>query len=513
MHRRWLVPAVALAVTCVACTAILGDFTTQDTPGDGGGVGVEGGTGGCSSTQKTCNGACVSKDDPVTGCATVACTPCAASVNAAAACKAGLCSFTCKDMFSDCDGDPATGCESNTGTDVKNCGKCGDPCGATNTTMAATCTASKCVFACKAGFGHCGATNATGCETNLDGDPLNCGACGHSCLGGLCMAGKCQPFQLASATQPSGLAVDATHVYFTSPSNTVIQRVQRDGKCLPVAPCPQSFVGAGAGDGITPQTRGPTAIVSDGTSVFWTANAAGIVVKRAAPLPPGAMTTIGPAVSTNPGYLALGGGKIWWTTGFGTTDPAPHLRSANLDGSGLVTVASYQSPVSTFRGTGGVATDATSVYWASQMGNVYHTAFADPPCTEGTLVQPSCKSFGGSGAYGVAVDANFVYWTEPSSGAVKRAPKGGGLTVSVATGQDLPQAIAVMDNFVYWGCASNTGPTAGTIRRAPQVAAVCDAAACEKVATAAAPDAIIASDDGLYWTNNAVTGGVYRLAK
>lgn len=51
--------------------------------------------------------------------------------------------------------------------------------------------------------------------------------------------------------------------------------------------------------------------------------------------------------------------------------------------------------------------------------------------------------------------------------------------------------------------------SAGTIRRAAQ----CDAAACELVATVAAPDAIVAADDGIYWTNNDVSGGVYRLAK
>ena len=231
----------------------------------------------------------------------------------------------------------------------------------------------------------------------------------------------------------------------------------------------------GAGDPLNGQTRGPTAIVSDGTNVYWTADAAGIVVKRAAALPPGAMTTLGPAVSTNPGYLALGGGKLWWTTGFGNADPAPHLRTANLDGTGLTTVANYQTPVSTFKGRGGVAADATTVYWASENGGVYHAAFNDPLCNEGTLTATSCKSYGSATSpYGVAVDDSFVYWTEPSSGTVKKAPKAGGQSSFVATNQDLPQAIAVLGTFVYWGNASTTGPTAGTIRRAPQVAATCD---------------------------------------
>jgi hypothetical protein len=521
MRRSWLISAVVVSATSVACTALLGDYTTSGAvvePGSEGGT--SGGPGTCTGTQKSCNGACVEKSDPNAGCATAVCTPCAAATNAAPACKAGGCSFTCNAGFADCDGNPANGCEGKTSSDVNNCGKCGDPCGTANTSPAnpPLCMAGKCTFACKLTFKHCSAVNATGCETNVDNDPLNCGACGHSCLGGACKLQKCEPFQLASTVQPSGLAVDMTHVYFTSPSQGQIARVQRDGKCTPVAPCPQAFAGSAALDPLTGQTRGPTAIVSDGSFVYWTADAAGLLVKRPASLPPGVLTTLGPAVSTNPGYLALGGGKLWWTTGFGAagTDPAPHLRSANLDGTGLVAVANFQSPVSTSKGRGGVATDATSVYWASETeGAVYHAAFTDPPCTEGSLGAVPCKAYGSaSSPYGVAVDDSFVYWTEPTSGTVKKAPKAGGQSSVVATNQDLPQAIAVLGTFVYWGNASTTGATAGTIRRAPQVAATCDAALCEHVADAAAPDAVIAADDGIYWTNNsATTGAVFRLAK
>jgi len=84
--------------------------------------------------------------------------------------------------------------------------------------------------------------------------------------------------------------------------------------------------------------------------------------------------------------------------------------------------------------------------------------------------------------------------------------------VVIAVNQDNPRAIAVNGNFVYWGTGA-AGGTAGTIRRAVPTVAQCDGLACEKVADVAFPDAIVSADDGIYWTNNNVNGGVYRLAK
>lgn len=508
MRRSWLISAFVVAVSSVACTALLGDFETSATAGDGGTT--SGGPDTCDlATKKVCNGACVSREDPLAGCAAENCTPCAPNTNAAPACKAGGCSFTCNQGFSDCDGNPSNGCEAKTFTDPANCGKCGDACGAANTETTAKCAQGKCEFACKKGFGHCAPTNDTGCETNLLADPKSCGACGHSCLGGECKEGKCQPFQLASATSPSGVAVDKNHVYYTSSSQNYIQRVQHDGKCSPAAPCPQDFVSLGIGDQLS-DFRGPSAIVSDGMMVWFTGQAISQLGRRSAVLPPGPATSpikkFGPAQSTQPGYVVVAGGKIWWTNGFGNPDPAPHVRKADLDGSNVTAVAFYTTPVATFQGVGAITADATHIYWASENSGVYRAAFGDPPCTEGS----TCKLVSGaSGPHGIAVDASFVYWTEPASGSIRRAPKGGGSSVIVATGQASPRAIAVQGTFVYW---ANSGAP-GSIRRAPQVAAVCDGDACEGVAAVAAPDALVAAEDGLYWTDNSASGGVYRLAK
>lgn len=501
--------ALTLAACSIACTALLGDFDV-DPAGANSSGGASGSPGTCAAGQKSCNGACVSKEDPGVGCAAETCAPCASAPNATATCKAGGCSLECNEGLADCDGNASTVCETRIHNDVAHCGACGAACGAANADVALTrCEQGKCVFACKTGYGHCGPSDATGCETALDKDALHCGACGHSCLGGNCIKGKCQPFLLASASNPSGVAVDATHVYFTFPSVPAIQRVQRNGQCTPAAPCPQDFAGSGVSDPLL-KIRGPSAIVSDGSNVWWTNQANGNIGKRAVGLPLGPITNFGPAPSTLPGYLALGGGKIWWTSGFANADPSAHVQKANLDGTQIETVASYASPAANFDGVGAVATDATHVYWASENSGVFRAAFNAAPCVEGS----TCAQFGSaSGPHGIAVDGSFVYWTEPANGSVRRAPKAGGQSTVIASGQDKPTSIAVLGTFVYWGNVGSTGTTGGSIRRTPQVAAQCVADACELVAPVVAPEGLVAADDGIYWTNRVTNGGVYRLAR
>jgi hypothetical protein len=77
-------------------------------------------------------------------------------------------------------------------TDIVNCGTCGHTCGKDNADIV-SCQAGMCVFQCAGVFAHCSTDDASGCETNLGTSADNCGACGHSCLGGQCVAGKCTP--------------------------------------------------------------------------------------------------------------------------------------------------------------------------------------------------------------------------------------------------------------------------------------------------------------------------------
>jgi sugar lactone lactonase YvrE len=51
---------------------------------------------------------------------------------------------------------------------------------------------------------------------------------------------------------------------------------------------------------------------------------------------------------------------------------------------------------------------------------------------------------------GIAVDAQYVYWTNYDDNTVLKAPKAGGTAYTLASSQNNPSAIAVDDKNVYW---------------------------------------------------------------
>lgn len=132
-----------------------GASSTTATAGGSGGIG-QGGSGGggeggqaptCAPDEKLCGETdCVPKDDPDYGCDDPNCMPCDLE-NAEATCSGGGACIvnTCSDGFDDCDSDPATGCETDIENDEANCGACDNDC----TTNA--CEAGKCNPLCGPG--------------------------------------------------------------------------------------------------------------------------------------------------------------------------------------------------------------------------------------------------------------------------------------------------------------------------------------------------------------------------
>lgn len=120
------------------------------------------------------------------------CDPSLAGVNAA-----GCQSLQCMGSMADCKNGAVDGCETNTATDLSNCGACGVKC-PKPAVGEAVCVGGICgVAACGVRFQDCNKDTADSCESDTQRDPNNCGACGKVCQGGanavgVCIRGECQ---------------------------------------------------------------------------------------------------------------------------------------------------------------------------------------------------------------------------------------------------------------------------------------------------------------------------------
>ncbi len=156
------------------------------------------GFGNCDN--QTANGCETNLNSSVGNCGS--CGNACSFANAGASCSNGSCAMgSCNGGFGNCDNQPANGCETNLNSSVGNCGGCGNACNLPN--ASASCTNGSCgVASCNLPFSNCDGQPANGCETNLAADAQNCGGCGNvcnlpnavpACAGGLCAVGACLP--------------------------------------------------------------------------------------------------------------------------------------------------------------------------------------------------------------------------------------------------------------------------------------------------------------------------------
>jgi hypothetical protein len=187
-----------------------------------------------------------------------------------------------------------------------------------------------------------------------------------------------------------------------------------------------------------------------------------------------------------------------------------------------------------------VATDTVTVF----IGGVgFIDAFATGSATMAALDVGAIGSAGG-----MAVDATNLYWTDPGMQTVLEMPKGGGIVITLATGQANATGIAVDPTHVYWianggvesapiesagvtsvpppvvlaSTTTNTaGPTpiavqAGTVYWADyQNGQILSIAAGGGTASTIAtsqpnPTALTADSKAVYWTNNVAGGNLVK---
>lgn len=219
------------------------------------------------------------------------------------------------------------------------------------------------------------------------------------------------------------------------------------------------------------------------------------------------MTTL--ATSPDPQYVAVDAKNVYWTdlgSSSGGSTQTGSVFSVPIDGGTVVTLATgLASP-------GGIAVDATDVYWvdfgvitppgdvmkipigggtpvtlatSSNNGTPHDIAIdaSNVYWTDGNAVWQMPKSGGtpvmlaqGTLTSGVAVDSSYVYWADEegggdagptNSGMVLKTPIGGGTTVTIATGQNIPLGVQVDAASVYWVNQGDVTTADGTIMKAP----------------------------------------------
>jgi virginiamycin B lyase len=217
---------------------------------------------------------------------------------------------------------------------------------------------------------------------------------------------------IGGASHPTGVAVDADHVYWTNLS--AIGRADLDGQNAN-----QSFIDSGSSFGVA----------VDADHVYWTDPFNG---------PDG---TIGRAnlngTDPNPDFIdgvnrpinvAVDAGHVYWANQ--NTDS---IGRADLDGQhanpSFITGASH--PI-------GVAVDASHVYWTNPPDRIGRADLDGQNANQSFIT-------GADTVRGVAVDAQHVYWTNSTTpGTIGRADLDGQhVNQSFITGATAPQEVAV----------------------------------------------------------------------
>jgi hypothetical protein len=312
--------------------------------------------------------------------------------------------------------------------------------------------------------------DASGCpDADLAFDPDNCGACSRSCRGTTCSNGMCTVAKVAAppvglSTPNDGhshLALDSSHVYFTYSSTS----------------SPRGYGGVvradkGGGDStcvVCQVDDQPRQIVTDGTYVYWTdtfhsdmrraqvqgTSASELASNVGLPLAidstslymfdsssliradlDGNNSSVLAPNQANGRSVVVQNGYVYWATG-------NTVLSQLLTGSVAMSLASNRL------GVRSLVADAAHLWWVEESPSGASSAIWWVNLPTGTPAQ-----FSDVAALEIALDADYVYGTNPGTGAgdgtIFRLSKQAGQGFTVLATSQSPLDIAVDDTHVYW---------------------------------------------------------------
>lgn len=317
------------------------------------------------------------------------------------------------------------------------------------------------VLQCPEATGDCDGNPATGCETNLSSTSQHCGACGHDCLGGMCTESQCEPVVVWNGPTPTRLALDDTNVYFVDYNGGGVFRVPKTGGTATTLATGQKSVRiavddthvywtneqgsqisrvpkqGGATQVVTNQANTPFTFTLSDSTVYYAELRAGGSVGSVAKTGGAAPTPL--ATGENwPFEVALTGTHLYWTE---LANNAGVRRVALAGGPAETVITGLNNPTA-------VVQDGINLYIAvfgtgGSKGQVLSLSLQGSTLTPLAINQAQPR--------GLAFDATFIYWTNGGDGTVmKTAKNGSGTPTVIASGGIEPLGIAVDSLAVYW---------------------------------------------------------------
>jgi hypothetical protein len=323
-------------------------------------------------------------------------------------------------------------------------------------------------------------TNCGGECAVLDEDADHCGACGHSCLGGSCNTGTCEPIELAADKGRLFMVhVDQAHIYYGG-DGVDVGRIDKDGNNDTI------LVPAG-GDIQMREWCYDSAFTGD--AIVWgndwvQPGVRGCLVPDCA----GGVQTFKPGLNLYGMSFDTMNDKLYWNQG-------ENIVESMWPGGMITPFVATNSPFA-------IDTDGDYVYWVSRTAvDDYH--IRKRPVGGAEVVELSINR-PDAGALAVAPDK--IIWAEADTIVEAALPNGiGGAVPAVFASVGGVRKLAIDSTHVYW---TSTQDGVGTVGRCP--ISGCDGPP-EILAQVTQPWGITFDPIAIYFVTEA--GSIYKVAK